>query len=287
MTEQFEPSLNRRKLSMALRSARQAAGKTQNEAAEAMECSLSKLIRIEKGTFSVSVIDLRALLQLYGVTDPRQVAELEGFARGSKRQSWWAMYNSVISPGFAEYLGFEGAATILRCYHPFLVPGLLQTEEYAKALVSRDRPPEEATLLVELKISRQERIFDELATGELFFLLDESALHRRVGDPAAMREQLRRLRNLTRHPRTHLHVLPFSAGTHPDALSPFTLLEFEESADLLYQEAPSGRGTLRDIPQLTGRFLETFWELEDMSVGGAHARELIDEAAEQFAADAE
>src|SRR3954463_13662997 len=110
MPSTVDPSLNRRKLRMELRVAREKAGLTQRLAAQTLEWSLSKLIRIETGTVSVSVTDLRALLQLYGIDDQQAVAALEAAARGSKGPSWWAPYNDVLTTTYAQYLGFESAA---------------------------------------------------------------------------------------------------------------------------------------------------------------------------------
>src|SRR5689334_21735403 len=117
MPHAVDPSLNRRKLRLELRKARDKAGMTQRQAADALEWSLSKLIRIETAQVSVSVTDLRALVGLYRIDDAAQVQELEEAARGSKGTSWWAEYNDVIGGPYSQYLGFESAASSLMSYH--------------------------------------------------------------------------------------------------------------------------------------------------------------------------
>ncbi|WP_210575609.1 helix-turn-helix transcriptional regulator [Streptomyces sp. GESEQ-4] len=282
MPRPVDPSLNRRRLRIDLRQAREKAGLTQREAAEALEWSLSKIIRIEAGTVSLSVTDLRALLQQYGVTDPQLVAELEEAARGSKGQSWWTEFSDVLNPSFTQYLGYESAANSVRTYHPIVVPGFLQTEDYAEALLAPYAPQERIRRVVELRTARQDRLFEGDDSPELSFVVDEAALRRRIGAPAVMRHQLQHIKNVMELPRVTLQVLPFSAGGHYGTLGSFVLLGFKGDDDLLWVEHSAGQLAIRDDHELVARYQECFATISDIALKGGDAVALIDEAARDF-----
>jgi transcriptional regulator with XRE-family HTH domain len=287
MRREVDPSLNRRKLRIALRRAREGAGLTQQDAADQLDWSLSKLNRIEKGTVSVALTDLRALLQLYRVEEPETVADLESAARGSKGQSWWAPYAGLTGSRFYEYLGFEAAATSLRTYHPVVMPGLLHTEDYADALGAPEVP--DAALrrrLVEFRTARQERVFDEeTGVDELHFVVDEAALRRRIGEPAVMRRQLQHLKQVAEHPRVTLQVLPFSAGALLSTQTAFVLLGFKDEDDLIYLEYQTGTIATRDNFELVANFQDCFEQLRQLAHSGDRALDLIDEVKATFSGD--
>ncbi|MGW0907392.1 helix-turn-helix domain-containing protein [Streptomyces sp. NPDC002853] len=256
---------------------------TQIQAAEQLDWSLSKLNRIEKGSFGVSVTDLRALLQQYGVDDPDQMASLEEAARGSKGRSWWSPYSDAVSPGFAEYLSYEGAATSLSAYHPVVIPGLLQTDDYAEALQAPDASAARGRMLVELLMERQGRVFDDGGIGQIQFVIDEAALRRRIGGTEVMRQQLDHLKDMAGHPRVGLRVLPFSAGAHYATQTPFILLGFEGDDDLVYSESFSGGPiAANDSIEVLSRFRECAAQLQEMAYDGDRTAELIDEMAGDF-----
>src|SRR3984885_6155469 len=175
MSTREDPSRQRRRLRVELRRGRGAAGVTQRQAVEQLEWSLSKLIRIEAGTVGVSVTDLRAMLQLYGVTNQALVDNLTEAARGSKGQSWWSQYRESITPQFAQYLGHEGSASSIRVFHPFLIPGLLHTEEYAFELLRVHSGTEKARRLTDLRMERQRKLFEQAEPPDVAFVLDEEA----------------------------------------------------------------------------------------------------------------
>ncbi|WP_018567687.1 helix-turn-helix domain-containing protein [Streptomyces sp. PsTaAH-124] len=262
-------------LRIELRKARENAGLTQRDATKALEWSLSKLIRIEAGTVSLGVTDLRALLQLYEVTDAGLVAELEDAARGSKGQSWWAQYSDVVSPQYALYLGYEGSADTIRMYNPTILPGLVQTEDYATALLSALGPESLLRQQVDLRLSRQERFFDGSDGPRIDIVLDEAAVRRQVGGPAVMRRQIDHLLSLTEHPRTNLRVLPFSAGAHFSVATPFILLSFRDDDDLLYVEGPGGGLSSRDDLALMARYQECFEEISAIAYEGDRMTDLL------------
>ncbi|MDN3023035.1 helix-turn-helix transcriptional regulator [Streptomyces sp. S.PB5] len=266
----------RPKLRLALKAARDKRGPTQREAAEALEWSLSKLIRIEAGTVSLSVTDLRAMLQEYGVEDPAAVAELEEAARGSKGQSWWSEYNDIISQMFSQYLGYESAANSIRGYHPSLIPGHLQTVDYVTALFEASQPNPKAQRIIDLRIARQERILQEDGP-RVEMILDEAALRRQVGGPATMRRRLSFLKGLITEHRAVLRVLPFTAGAHDSLDSSFFLLGFQEDEDVLYVAGPGGTLTNRDDRELVARYQECFEDLRNKALTEDETVALIDE----------
>ncbi|MGW7422477.1 helix-turn-helix domain-containing protein [Streptomyces sp. NPDC054813] len=281
MPTAVDPSLNRRKLRLALKTARDKRGLTQREAAEQLEWSLSKLIRIEAGTVSLSVTDLRAMLQEYGVTDPDTVAELEEAARGSKGQSWWSEYNDVISQPFAQYLGYESAANEIRGYHPSIIPGHLQTNDYVNALFEVGQPLPKAQQRIDLRMARQERVFQDDGP-QVEMILDEAALRRQVGGPATMRKQLVFLKELIAERGAVLRALPFTAGAHDSLDSSFFLLGFKDDEDVLYVAGPGGIVTIRDDREFVARYQECFEDLRNKALTVEDTVTLLDELIEQF-----
>lgn len=277
MARDIDPSLNRRRLRIELRRARDAQGLSQRDAAQALEWSLSKLIRIEAGTVSVSVTDLRALLQQYEVADAELVTELENAARGSKGASWWAQYSDMLNPQFAQYLSYEGAATTIRAYNPVIFPALLQSEDYAAALLKDQEESSVVRRSVELRTTRQERLLDSEDGPEVHFIVDESAFRRQIGGPAVMRRQLQFVADRAQHPRVRLQLLPFTAGAYFGTSSPFILLTFKDEDDLLYLENMSGGMTDRDNLEQTARYQESFEEISAIGHEGETLQEQIAE----------
>ncbi|KPI20484.1 helix-turn-helix domain protein [Actinobacteria bacterium OK074] len=276
MTPPADPSRHRRKLRLALRRARERAGLTQREAAERLEWSQSKVIRLETGTVGISVSDLRALLTLYGVTGPAETAGLEEAARGSKGPTWWSPYHDVLSPRFAQYLGYESAAATLHTYHPIVVPGHLQTRAYATALLApRGLEPQRLERVVELRMARQERMFAGGGGPAATFVLDESALRRRIGGSAVLAQQLRQLLDLADRDDVTVRVLPFEAGAHYSTLGSFVLLGFADDDDLLYVEHAAGSMTGGENLELLARYQECLGTIMELALGDAVSHDLI------------
>ena len=260
-----DPQFARLRLSRRLRAAREAAGKTQKDVVEELVWSASKVIRMEAGDVRISVTDLRALLQLYGVTEQADINELTEMVLASRQQPWWAPYSRILSPSFTTYLGYEASASTVRKFESTLVSGLLQTEDYARALIIdsdglRDR-------YVALRMERQQRILQ--AGIEMTFILDEAAVRRVIGSPDIMRAQLDRLLELNQHPKVRIMVVPFAHGAYPLFRSPYSVFEFSGSNDDLvaYLETPDGQVILSEkSPMGTQRqpsdYLATFWNVE-------------------------
>ena len=251
------PSFYRRRVREALRRAREAAGLTQRDAAQALDWSMSKLVRIEAGSVGVSITDLRALLALYGVDDTDQVNELVTMARASKERPWFSKYEKVLSPAFAQYLGYEDSASVIRGFQPLTIPGLLQTDDYARAIIEASRV-DQVDERVELRTTRQE-LLERPDRPETYYILDEAALHRCIGGAAVMRSQLRHLRDLALEPRLSVRVIPFSAGAHTSMKGSFTILEFADwDEDVLYLETAGGSVTSREDQKLIADYRENF-----------------------------
>ncbi|MEV7087519.1 helix-turn-helix transcriptional regulator [Streptomyces sp. NPDC093085] len=284
MPTAVDPSLNRRKLRLALRSARDKANLTQRDAADALEWSLSKIIRIEAGTVSLSVTDLRAMLREYGVDDPDVVAELEEAARGSKGQSWWSEYNDIISPTFAQHLGYESSADSIRAYHPSLITGLLQITDYVTALFDTGEPKPTARQSIDLRAARQERIFQEGGPA-VHVIADEAALRRQIGGAAVMRRELAHLKELASGSQLTLQALPFTAGAHDSMDSSFTLLGFRDDEDVLYLAGPGGVLTNRDNRAMVARYQECFEDLSSKALSEDETIALLDDLIVNFHSD--
>ncbi|MEU1406203.1 helix-turn-helix transcriptional regulator [Streptomyces sp. NPDC005728] len=278
-----DPALERRRVRLALRNYRNDAHISQPEVAERLAWSPSKVIRIEGGSVGVSVTDLRALLDLYGVTDETIRRDLEQATRESRRPPWWSAYREVVSAPFAVYLGLESAASELSAYDPTFVPGLLQTEDYTRALLEDgQRPAEKTDAIVQLRAERQRRLLQQAAEPRLRFLVDEAALRRWVGGPAVMREQLERLRSAARVPHVELSVVPFTLGAHPVLRSGSIALTFRNDDDVLFVEGPSGALTTRDDQEAVDGYLARFEESHGKAVSGDDAIGFIDAVLAQY-----
>jgi transcriptional regulator with XRE-family HTH domain len=273
------PEIMRRRLRMALRQTRETAGLTQRAAAEAMEWSVSKIIRIEQGAVAITAIDLRALLAAYKVTDEKRVQELTDLARGLKRQAW-SEYRGIYSQAALTLFGSEAAAKAIYSYEPTFVPGLLQTQEYAQALLSGlGFPAETVDHMINARVERQ-KLLDLNARPELLLILDEAVVSRAVGGRRVATRQLERIKELGARPGISIQILPFSAGTHPKMGGAFTVLEFEDENldDFLYLESAAGESLTRDDPGPIADYRDAFVKLEAMATKPddlAHALEAI------------
>ncbi|MEU6555037.1 helix-turn-helix transcriptional regulator [Streptomyces sp. NPDC046915] len=260
----------RLKLRTELRKARASAGLTQRQVAKVMEWSPSKLLRIESGEVSISVNDLRPLLTTYGISDRHQIEYLLDLARGSRKLPF-AEYRDVFRSEFVQFLALEASASIGRYFNSLQLPRLLQTEEYARAIAvaygSSTTLNGTEERMLEAQLARQDLLLSENCP-ELFFILDEVILHRQVGGRGVMRAQLQRLAELSKHPKVTLMVIPYTAGAHAGIQGPFTLFEFagEEKPETLYIETAQGDTIESDKPEKTRRYLELFWQLEDLGI---------------------
>jgi hypothetical protein len=239
------PTLRRRELSTRLKELRLAAKVTVEEAAETLGCSTDKIHWMERAQWNrPRWRDVRDLLDRYKVTDGRLRDYLIQLAKDSGQQDWWHPYKAMLSETYTTYIAFEGEAEELLTFELAVIPGLLQTEEYARAL-NEAGPAEidadEIEERVKVRAERQ-RILERDNPVRLFAVIDEAALRRPVGSPEVMRAQLQHLIDLAAHPKITLQVLPFAAGPHPGTGGRFTIMSFPGAGtpDAVYIETIAG-----------------------------------------------
>ncbi|MFF4901323.1 helix-turn-helix domain-containing protein [Streptomyces sp. NPDC001068] len=231
------PAVRRRKLGAELRTLRTGAGLTSGEAARLVGWHQSKVSRIETGASGVKPADVRLLLDAYGVAE-EQLRELLLVLAGSEdtagRHHWWHAYRGVLPPTYRDFISLESQARAMRTLETSVVPGLLQTPEYARAVTRAavDGLDDEALdALVKVRLARQD-VLRNHPPLELSAVLDEAVLRREVGGPGVMARQLERLAAAARLPQVRLQVLPFSAGAHIGITGPFVIFSFPSTSDL-------------------------------------------------------
>jgi transcriptional regulator with XRE-family HTH domain len=234
------PTVQRMLVGTQLRRLRTEAGLSREQAGEAIRASEWKIHRLENGQVGFKERDIIDLLRLYGVTDPTEVAEFVALAREANSPGWWQHYGDVLPPWFRTYVDLESVATLIRTYEGQFIPGLLQTDDYMRAVVQGahlDESAEEVGRRVRLRMARQIVLTRE-QPPRLWAVVDEAALRRPVGGPEVMRGQLERLIEATKLPNVTLQVLPFEAGAHPAMVGSFSVLRFpdQELPDLVYLE---------------------------------------------------
>ncbi|MDQ0843373.1 MULTISPECIES: helix-turn-helix transcriptional regulator [unclassified Streptomyces] len=231
MASNVNPTVRRRRLGQELRRLRELKGMTAEEVAERLLVSQSKISRLENGRRSISQRDVRDLCGVYEVEDHRIVDSLMQMAKDSRQQGWWHAFGDI---PYSVYIGLETDAASLRVYEPQVVPGLLQTRQYAEALIS-GALPESGTTDIEKRVSvrlrRQERIRDAEHPLRMWAVIDEAALRRQVGGRQLMREQLEHLVELSQQPHVTVQVLPFEMGAHPGVNGQYAILEFPDTSD--------------------------------------------------------
>lgn len=274
------PLVQRRRLRTELRKARSAVDLTQEQVAHEMDWSLSKIIRIETGAVGISTNDLRALLTLYNIDDPRRIHELVELARASRQPSWWNKYRETISPQYFQLIGYVEAAAVIRTYEPLLIPGLLQTAEYADTILRKhadaDTPVDLIQKRIEIRLLRQQ-LFERAAAPTMIFVFDEAVIQRLTGERDIVRGQLDRLIQLAARPNITIEVIPFTAGLHRGMLESFIAVEFPEpeDSDVLYRETSSETIISRDDAEEISGYREVFEELRGVSLSAEDTLDLL------------
>jgi transcriptional regulator with XRE-family HTH domain len=271
------PTVQRRRLGNALRRARESAGRTQEEAAERIDAASSKISRLELGQSGIKLTDLAILLDFYRVGEDRAQSMRE-LARAGRHRGRWSGYRNVVPDWFRQYMDLEAAAGEIRWYQPEVVPGILQTEAYIRAMnaTAFPRPTEdELDRQVRVRLDRQ-AILDRADGPELGFILSESALRRQVGDADTMRQQLLHLAALGESPRVGLQVLPFDAPTYETASFGFIALRFDQdgASDVIYLEDYTD-ATYLDRPDAVRAYTRLWNRLQAAALGPVESRRLI------------
>jgi transcriptional regulator with XRE-family HTH domain len=223
-----------------LRRLREASGYTTVQAAEAIRATHSKISRMERGRSAARQRDIADLLTLYGVADEAERERLLSLTRQAAAPGWWQQYNDVLPRWVELYIGLEKAASIIRTYEVQFIHGLMQTEDYARAVIliaNSHMPAQEIDRRVSVRMKRQE-LLTQPDAPELWAVLDEAALRRAPGGHRVMRAQLEHLLQITELPNVTLQIVPFLAGPHAAAGGPFTILRFSEPdvPDVVYLE---------------------------------------------------
>lgn len=226
------PTIRRRRLGIELRHLREEAGKTIEEVAERLECSPSKVSRIETGRVPVRARDVREMLDFYGApTDGYD--DLIKLSRQSRERGWWHDYSQVLPDWFSIFVGLEEEATKIDAYSLMLVPGLLQTQEYYRAVIGAsllEASIDEIEQLLALRKTRQ-TLLSRDHPPRYWVVVDEAAIRRVVGGPEVMRGQLHHLVDMAQATHINIQVLPFSAGAHPSMTGAFVTFGFAEVTD--------------------------------------------------------
>jgi len=235
-----EPTVLRMLLGARLRRLREAAGITAERAGHEIRASQWKISRMETGRAAFKLRDIEDLLTLYRVTDEQMRSRLLALAGQASRSDWWDKYDDILPDWFEAYLGLESAATSIRIFDAQFVPGLLQTEEYARAIVRlghQAAPADEIERRVSLRLERQ-KVLARPQPTYIWVIMDEAALRRPMGGTAVMRAQLRHLAQIARMPNVTLQVVPFASGGHAGGGGSFSILRFEhlDLPDVVYIE---------------------------------------------------
>ena len=275
------PTVRRKRLGIELRRLRERAELTCEDVGQRLECSGTRISRMETGRISVRPGDVRELLEIYGVSGA-EADSLVQLAREARRKGWWHTYGRVLPTWFEAYIGLESEAVRLRDFQSLVMPGLLQTEDYARAVL-RAAPhagsSAEIDRQVALRMERQ-KVLSQAAPPDVWVVLSESVLRVHVGGPAIMRAQLRQLADVAERPNITLQVLPFATVAHVHPVSPFTMLEFSDAADpaVVYLEHLTGSLFLENEDEVR-RYRVIFDHLRAESLGTGQSAGLIAQVA--------
>jgi transcriptional regulator with XRE-family HTH domain len=280
------PTVRRRRLGTELRRLRDKSGYKLEEVAAELGVAPSTLSRIETGKAPTKSAYLHQMLEMYGVSEPAARQVLVDMAREGHRKGWWAAYDDVLPTGLDIYVGLEAETVGIRSYEVSVVHGLLQTADYARAVLQEVFPrhtAEQIDRLVDLRITRQRRL-GEHPPLELWAILDEAVIRRMVGGPACMRRQLEHLVTESGRQGMTLQVLPFSSGAHAGHAGPFSILEFPERSDseVAYIESGAGNIYLEKDKEVRVRS-EAFDRLRAAALSPAESGELISQVARELA----
>ncbi|WP_018686404.1 helix-turn-helix domain-containing protein [Actinokineospora enzanensis] len=279
------PLIPRRRLGTELRTLREAAGLHLEDAAERLECSISKISRLENGRGVPKARDVRDLLDLYHVADQRLRDRLVRLAGDGRRQAWWQDFSEVVSTNVDMYMSLEAEASKVRGYVTSTIPGLLQTEDYARELFATiyPRAKELNAQRLEMRMRRQQAVAERAEPLQLHMVVDEAALHRRVGSAATMRDQLAHLVEVSQRPNVALRVFPFGLGPDIAGQCTFVVFTFESEND---RNAVNIEASLDDRwleqENEVARYTKIFEELSRRCPDGDGSRALLETMIRQY-----
>lgn len=270
-----DPVISSLRLRTSLRAARDVARLSQGIAGTRLRWSSKKIYRIESGETAASVEDIVRLADLYGL-DPERTRELVDLAEATYGSTWWDKYRELVSAEFGLFLSCERAASRLSSFHPTLVQGLVQTEDYARAVLESRSDPLHVHQHVRLRRERRDT-FDRPQPPTTTIVLGEAALRNQVGSAAVMRRQLLELRRIaTDEGPIELGIVPFANCLYPPMLIAFDLAWLPDGTLMLYLELPPVSRTTKDEPVLSDLFSDFFEQIRTRASFGAEAAALID-----------
>jgi transcriptional regulator with XRE-family HTH domain len=273
VTQVRSPTVRRRELGALLRALRTDAGMTVDQVAERLLCSPSKVSRLETGQRGASLRDIRDLCDIFGIDDPVRREHLAALAREGRGQAWWQPFDLP----YATYIGLESAALVIRDFEPGVFPGLLQTPAYARAVheaTLEKLSPELIEQRLQVRRTRQQILVRE-EPPHLEAIIDEAVLHRSVGGPTVMGDQLESTIEACARPNITVQVLPYSVGAHPALDSTFIMLELESPvADVVYVEGLVGQIYL-ERPQDFQKYAKVFERLRVISLSPKDSVDLM------------
>ncbi|KIH97996.1 XRE family transcriptional regulator [Streptomonospora alba] len=277
------PTARHRRLISELNRLREGSGLSRAEVAKRVGTTDTTIWRYETGLTRPKVSDVNTLLEVYGVTGAARDELLE-VAKDARKRGWWHRYRQTLKPGFDSYIGLEAEASVVRTYQAQVVPGLLQTAEYTRAVIEETAVDSESAGVdekVAVRLSRQALLTRETDPLSVVAVLDEAVLHRRVGGASVMAEQLRYLVRLSELSHVTIRVLPFSAGAHAGLDGAFYLLEFpdQEDPDVVYLEQATS-GLVPEAPEEVRRYTLMFGNLLAKALPTAESTALLSSMAE-------
>jgi transcriptional regulator with XRE-family HTH domain len=263
------PTVLRMILARQLQALREKAGMTYEQAAAAIYSSEWTIRRVERAEGGLKPLTVKSLLQAYGVTDPAEIDTFVALSRNASKPGWWHSYDDVLPPWFRVAVGLEESASLIRAYEPQVVPGLLQTEGYIRAITVASFPAaseDYAERAVALRLARQ-HLLARPEPPVYWVVLDETVLRRPIGGRKVMRAQLEYLIDASAQPKVTIQVIPFAAGWHPALYGMFNIFRFpsEQLPDIVYTEALTGAYYLNK-PDESARYTEA---LDRMSAQAA------------------
>lgn len=275
------PTVLRVVLGKRLQDLREKAGLSYEDAARTLDVTHATIRRMEKAEAGLKVPYVEKLLHSYGVTDTGEIDDFLALCRDANRPGWWHRYRDVLPEWFSAFVSLEGAAELIRAYEPHYVPGLLQTPDYAHAVLRAGLPgaqPQETARAVALRMERQ-ALLDRDDPPLLWVVMDETVLRRPIGGPGVMRTQIAHLLTAMKRPHVHLQVIPFCAGPHPAMYGPFHIFRFplRELADVAYVESLVGAGYLENRNDVSA-FREALDRMSAQALTTEGTRDFLEQA---------
>jgi transcriptional regulator with XRE-family HTH domain len=266
------PNVHQRELGAHLRQLRHGRGLTVDDVARELLCSATKISRIETGARAASLRDVRDLCRIYGVADPTDLMDL---AKRAREPGWWTRFEDL---GLGPYIGLEQEATAIKLFSMYFVPGLLQTADYARAIITGIAPKMESKILdqrIEARMRRQQ-VLEREDPPRFEVLLDEAVLHRQVGGPDVMAAQLDRILQRVREQKASVRVIPFTAGAHGSVDSNFVFFDFADASipNMIFIEGLSDN-IYRQRPAELERYLEALKYLRNAALSPRDSANLI------------